>query len=388
MTGKKNSVLIVDDESANISGLTAILSPEYTVYASSDGREAVETAEEFLPDVILLDVLMPGMDGYAVIAALKSSEKTREIPVVFITGLDNAGAEEKGLALGAADYIAKPFNSAIVKLRVQRQLEITNRTHALKERLEKQQAFDLTKIRELEKEAEKIYYDGLTGIYNRRYLDEAMVRVLKSSSRSKSTLSLMMIDIDFFKHYNDTYGHSAGDDCLKTVAGIFSKCLLRSDDFVARYGGEEFVAVLPNTDENGARTIADKLLESVRRRNILHENSAVADHVTVSIGVATGEVVHTQMADDFIKLADKMLYKSKQGGRDRYSFESLRRRLAVESWYLNDGQEQRHPDHRRRKREYQRADGHTEPGIYRLRVKRRTGGHRNGRGIPAGRHPA
>jgi len=132
--GKDNSILIIDDESANISGLTAILSPEYTVYASSDGQEAIETAEEFLPDVILLDVLMPGMDGYEVIAALKSSKKTRDIPVIFITGLDTAGAEEKGLALGAADYITKPFNSAIVKLRVKNQADLVNHVRALNER--------------------------------------------------------------------------------------------------------------------------------------------------------------------------------------------------------------------------------------------------------------
>ena len=144
MPDNKNSILIVDDESSNITALKTILSPEYIVYASSDGHDAIETAEEFLPDVILLDVLMPDMDGYNVISVLKSTEKTRNIPVVFITGLDNSDAEEKGLVLGAADYMPKPFSSAIVKLRVQNQLAITNRTHDLSEHL-RQQAL-MTKI--------------------------------------------------------------------------------------------------------------------------------------------------------------------------------------------------------------------------------------------------
>jgi len=136
-------------------------------------------------------------------------------------------------------------------------------------------------------------------------------------------LSLMMIDIDYFKKYNDTYGHSAGDDCLKIVADTFKRCIPRTDDFVARYGGEEFVAVLPNTDENGARIVANRILKRIREKNILHEKSDAANHVTVSVGVTTGYVEHTHTADDFIRRADEMLYHAKNSGRNRYSFESL-----------------------------------------------------------------
>ena len=145
---KKNSVLIVDDESTNISALKMILSPEYTIYASSDGQDAVETAEEFLPDVILLDVLMPDMDGYDVIIVLKGSNRTRDIPVIFITGLDNSVAEEKGLALGAADYIPKPFSPAIVKLRVRNQVNLVNHVRTLNERtiMLQQRTEKLTKL--------------------------------------------------------------------------------------------------------------------------------------------------------------------------------------------------------------------------------------------------
>ena len=180
-------------------------------------------------------------------------------------------------------------------------------------------------IKWLETEAEKVYYDALTGIYNRRYFDENLNRVIKSLSRSDGTLSLMMIDIDFFKNYNDTYGHSKGDDCLKAVAETLSKSIERSEDFVARYGGEEFSVVLPNTYEKGARIIAEKLLENTRELNIKHEKSKAAKYITVSIGVSTGKVEHSQTADDYIKHADAMLYKSKQSGRNKYTFDILKK---------------------------------------------------------------
>ena len=166
---------------------------------------------------------------------------------------------------------------------------------------------------------DKSYKDALTGIYNRRFLDEHLAQIIKSLSRSGSTLSVLLIDIDFFKKYNDTYGHGIGDDCLRIVANALSKCVIRNEDFVARYGGEEFTVVLPNTDENGARLVANTLLESIRKLNITHEKSDAADCVTISIGGITGNVTHTQKADDYIKGSDKMLYESKQNGRNRYT---------------------------------------------------------------------
>ncbi|MCL2043931.1 MAG: GGDEF domain-containing protein [Treponema sp.] len=178
-------------------------------------------------------------------------------------------------------------------------------------------------IRWLETEAEKVYYDALTCIYNRRYFDENLSRILKLLSRTESTISLMMIDIDFFKKYNDTYGHSEGDVCLKAVANTLSKTLTRGDDFVARYGGEEFAVVLPNTDEAGARFLAGKLLENIQNCKILHENSDIADHVTISIGITTGKTDYTRNPDDYIKRADEMLYASKQNGRNRYTFGAM-----------------------------------------------------------------
>jgi len=162
--------------------------------------------------------------------------------------------------------------------------------------------------------------DQLTGIYNRRYLDGSLKKIIKLYSRTGSSLSLLMIDIDYFKKYNDAYGHDAGDNCLKTVASILAECIIREEDFIARYGGEEFTVILPNTDKSGAQVIAEKLLKKVRECNIPHKASDVADYVTISIGGTTDIVNHLKHGNDFIKVADEALYKSKKEGRNRYTF--------------------------------------------------------------------
>ncbi|MCL1930231.1 MAG: sensor domain-containing diguanylate cyclase [Treponema sp.] len=180
---------------------------------------------------------------------------------------------------------------------------------------------ELRRMKVIFEEMSKI--DPVTGIFNRRYMDDNLKRIIKSLSRSQGTLSLLMIDVDLFKNYNDTYGHSKGDICLKVITEVIKKNLLRADDFVARYGGEEFVVVLPNTGENGARKVADRLLESVRERNITHEASSIASYITISIGATTGFVQHTYTGDDYIKQADKAMYISKKNGRNRYTFLNL-----------------------------------------------------------------
>lgn len=571
---KKNSILVIDDERSNISILRDMLKSDYSVYAATDGQGAIEAANKFVPDIILLDIVMPDMDGYDVIKVLKGNEVTQNIPVIFITGLDNTEAEEKGLSMGAADYITKPFNPTIVKLRVKNQIELIeqfrqqvlmtkishnflsdayidslfadtlravglfmhadqvllykydreNNTlvcqsewvkpeHAMPSRIgnkhtlaepiffdinqsetninfntvdpslitalepfhlnfnnfilkpvfvkgkvcalldfirdekgqkwsendnnlasliadifsgvferdamerqfsiventpdlvlsvtaegvveyvnpavlyvtgyTKQELFtqgldiifkgdmldefknkyiptamrgesvqfeieiyrrdgdkriltvsvfqreknnlgvifrDLTKIRELEEENEKIFFDGLTGIYNRRFFDETIARLIKSLSRSGNLLSLMIVDVDFFKRYNDTYGHSKGDECLRAIADTLRENVPRADDFVARYGGEEFVVVLPYTNESGAVIVAERLIDRINKLNIPHSASDAASHITVSIGITSGIVNHTNTAKDFVNQADTMLYKSKQSGRNKYSF--------------------------------------------------------------------
>jgi len=165
--------------------------------------------------------------------------------------------------------------------------------------------------------------DQLTGIYNRRYLDGYLKKIIRYLSRNVANFSLLMIDIDNFKKYNDTYGHDVGDDCLKTVASALSQCITRDDDFIARYGGEEFVVVLPNTDKNGAQVVAEKMLDKIRECNIPHKASETANYVTVSIGGTTGIAKYFHNGNDYIKCADKALYKSKNNGRNRYTFENF-----------------------------------------------------------------
>ena len=166
----------------------------------------------------------------------------------------------------------------------------------------------------------KANYDALTGINNRRFLENNLRNVMDLLARSDGLLSVLMVDVDFFKKYNDTYGHEQGDVCLKAVAKAMAESIMRTNDFVARYGGEEFVAVLPNTNEDGARLIAEKLLENVRQLNIPHANSAAAQYVTISVGITTGKVAYSQSWEDYLKRADEALYMSKQNGRNKFTY--------------------------------------------------------------------
>ena len=169
----------------------------------------------------------------------------------------------------------------------------------------------------------KVHYDPLTGIYNRRYLDENLDYVMKLLSRTGGNISIFMMDIDFFKKYNDTYGHKQGDECLKAVAKALSDSLTRESDYIARYGGEEFIAVLSNTDEKGASLVAEKMLNNIRALGIPHEKSDIAEYVSISIGATSGTVLYTHNAEDYVKQADKALYSSKQNGRNRFTYLTL-----------------------------------------------------------------
>ena len=295
---KKGSVLIVDDSNGNIIALTDILKSEYTIYAAKNGQKAVELAEEFLPNVILLDIVMPEMDGYETIAMLKSSEKAKDIPVVFITSLNNFEDEEKGLELGAADYISKPFSPAIVKLRVGNQIKMFELLHS---------------IEQLSLE------DQLTGIPNRRSFDRQISREWKRAARDKKLLSILLMDIDKFKVYNDTYGHQQGDIALQSFAKVFDKTLKRPGDFGARWGGEEFIALLPDTDLKSALDIAEQIRKNTEDTEILCADG-LTTKVTVSIGVNTYTPGDSNTIDSLISGADTALYAAKNKGRNRVCY--------------------------------------------------------------------
>ncbi|MDX1361465.1 MAG: diguanylate cyclase, partial [Pseudoalteromonas tetraodonis] len=227
----KAKILIVDDDAHNRIILEKTLSDEHDVYLVTSGEDALEFVKHTQIDLIILDIMMPGMNGYEVLVQLKENSISQAIPIIFISANNRHEDEAKGLELGAMDYIGKPFSAAIVKVRVRNQLLIKQKNDLLEM---------LASI------------DGLTEIPNRRYLDENLEREWRRSKRNHSPLCVLLIDIDHFKRYNDYYGHRAGDECLKTVAKTLATQCERGGDFIARYGGEEFVAVLPETNQQGA----------------------------------------------------------------------------------------------------------------------------------------
>ena len=298
---KKYSVLIVDDECDNIKVLSQILSLEYTVQVEIDGSNAINTAIKLSPDVILLDIIMPEMDGYSIIEILKSSDETKDIPVIFISGLSNFKSEEKGLVLGAADYISKPFSPEIVKLRVGNQIKM----------LEQQRVNERLSMT-----------DQLTDLPNRRSFDARFDSELKRTARERTPLSILLIDLDGFKNYNDTYGHQQGDIALKSFAAAFAKTLKRPTDFPARWGGEEFVALLSNTDSEGAIIIAEKIRRNIEYLTVPCGTDTDATNwagakITVSIGVNTWKHGDSFSKDELISGADSALYTAKRTGRNK-----------------------------------------------------------------------
>jgi len=232
--------------------------------------------------------------------------------------LDDALAHIKAVHSGApvcTELFEKVVDEYKLLLRQHRKLiKITDKASTNMITGQKEQINELTSI---------VHYDALTGIYNRRFMEENLKRIIKLISRSGGVLSVLIMDIDYFKKYNDNYGHSRGDVCLKDVAETIALTLSRTEDFVARYGGEEFVVVLPNADSKGARMIAEKIIENILIRNIPHEKNDVANCVTVSIGITTGNMQHGQTGDDYIKRADEALYMSKNNGRNQYTYLDL-----------------------------------------------------------------
>lgn len=293
---ERQKVLVVDDSEANIQLLSEFLSPICSVFFAMNGEEAIRLADTLRPDIILLDVMMPGMDGYEVCRRIKANDSLKDIPIIFVTAMNDDDDEAKGLELGAIDYISKPINPAVVKARVKNHLEL-KRYRDLLERIS--------------------LIDGLTGIPNRREFDIHLEEEWRRAGRNGEVISLIMIDIDFFKNYNDHYGHLAGDDCLRKVAKALVSTMKRPGDMVARYGGEEFACILPDTDTQGALNVAELLLNSVSALKIPHTASTVADHVTVSVGVATKRPDSESLYDDLIREADRMLYNAKNQGRNR-----------------------------------------------------------------------
>ncbi|MGJ3258076.1 MAG: diguanylate cyclase domain-containing protein [Rhodospirillales bacterium] len=291
-------ILIVDDEPLNIEVMSGALEELGDIMFATGGEEALKLALSEKPDIIILDIMMPGIDGYETCRRLKDNPETEAIPVIFATAMTDEANEAKGFEMGAVDYVTKPVVQPVVAARVKNQLQLKRYRDYL----------------------ETIaFVDGLTGIPNRRSFDQHIRSEWQRGIRSGSELSLLLIDIDHFKQYNDTYGHQAGDACLTLVAKALSSSVHRPGDQVARYGGEEFVCVLPSTNLEGAELIGETLREAVNFLKIPHKSSSVCGHVTISVGGASVQLDQKQEIGDLISTADANLYKSKSEGRDRVS---------------------------------------------------------------------
>ena len=300
MTNKQR-ILIVDDEKFNRQILSELLLPDYEVFLAKDGEQAIVCARAMPPpDLILLDVIMPGMDGYEVLQQLRADERTSDIPVIFVTGLTEEEDETKGLNMGAVDYVLKPFRSAVVRARVRNHMNY------------------VWQRKQLERDA---FIDGLTGIPNRRRFDQAMDIEWRRANRHGMKLSLAMVDVDFFKQYNDTYGHGAGDEVLRQIAKAMMQVINRSGELVARYGGEEFALLLPEIEPEEAVQIAERIRCAVEKLALRHEKSSTAPFVTISVGgVSLMPSINSTIAE-ILASADNQLYLAKGAGRNAVSWE-------------------------------------------------------------------
>ncbi|WP_174874720.1 GGDEF domain-containing response regulator [Vogesella oryzae] len=317
---KRPRLLLVDDDTNVIHLMAKTLLPLGQVQFATSGEDALRLAREDVPDLILLDAEMPGMSGFQVCEEMKHDPLLSDVPVIFVTSHSEESMEATGLALGAADFITKPIRPAILAARVNNHLSFKLARDQLK-RL--------------------AFLDGLTGVANRRVFDETLPKEWARSQRKQQPLSVMMVDVDHFKAYNDCYGHLQGDSALRSVAQVLAATVKRPADLVARYGGEEFVVLLPETALEGAQQLAADMLQAVAQLALPHQASSVASHVTVSIGCASLGPCAASLSDEIVAIpfdisdepagvgvsllqaADAALYDAKGTGRARSVFYAL-----------------------------------------------------------------
>jgi diguanylate cyclase (GGDEF)-like protein len=307
-----SDILLVDDDPDAIKLLRRILSDTGHLRFATSGEDALRLAREAVPDLMLLDAEMPGMSGFQVFDALQAEPRLVDVAVIFVTGLSEAAFAVSALEKGAADYITKPVNAALVLARVRTQLRAKRLTDELRR---------------------TATTDSLTGVASRRQFDESYRHEWLQARRTGDPVALLLVDVDHFKLYNDRYGHQQGDVCLRKVAQALVSASLRHADHVARYGGEEFVLLLPQTPRRGAEHIAHRILDAIDALSIPHEASPTARKVTVSVGIGcldassgcwgnpvadsqlTGPLRARFTAGDLVLAADKALYAAKFAGR-------------------------------------------------------------------------
>lgn len=303
-----HSILLVDDNPGMIQLMARMLEGQGQLRFATSGEAALKQLQQSVPDLVLLDAQMPGMNGFELCAAMQADPALVDVPVIFVTSHNDQASELKGLALGAVDFIAKPISEPLLRARVKTQLRVKHLTDQLRK---------------------MATVDALTGLLNRRGLDDALAREWLLAARQGTPLSLLMVDVDHFKLFNDCYGHLVGDDCLRKVAAALREGCMRPADLVTRFGGEEFAVVLPGTPLAGAQHLASHLLQQVSRLMIGHRDSPTAKHITISIGISTwqpqdrsgaGELGADRpgwCAAQLVKAADTALYRAKVAGRHR-----------------------------------------------------------------------
>jgi diguanylate cyclase (GGDEF)-like protein len=309
-----DAILLIDDDPGALQLLGKILAGVGNILFATSAADALRIAQGTPPVVILLDAEMPGTSGFTLLEVLKADPVLSDVPVIFVTGHGEADFEVSALDMGAADFIRKPFRSSVVLARVKTQLNLKRMTDALRR---------------------DTLTDSLTGIANRRQFDGSLEREWLCARRDAKPLSLLMIDVDHFKLFNDRYGHAKGDSCLRNIAAALAATCRRPSDLAARCGGEEFMILLPMTPREGAWHMADRLLDAVRKLDIAHEDSPASRKVTVSIGIACYDAAsdcwqaeprelrfardstHHHSGSDLLLAADRAVYSAKRAGRDR-----------------------------------------------------------------------
>ena len=289
-------ILIVEDGELSQKVLVDTLQGTYNVRVVSTGKETMQMVKQFRPHLILLDIILPDTNGFVVLKELKGTQSTQNIPIIVITGLDNDKDEEKALCLGAVDYVRKPFNKVLVNARVKIHIKIV------------EQLLTIEKLS---------FYDALTGLANRRKFDYHMEYEWQRALRKKTTIGLLLMDLDNFKNYNDTYGHRQGDIMLKSVAGVLKKTLNQATVLPCRWGGEEFAVLVPETSLEQLSLIAEKIRSTIEAMEVPWNNSDGITRITASISAISAIPYQREQLEGFLESADRLLYQAKKEGRNR-----------------------------------------------------------------------
>lgn len=308
------TVLVVDDQPANIQIIYQLLKDDYEILMATSGQQAIAVCREHNPDLILMDVMMPGINGWETCKILKRDPDIATIPVIFVTALTSQEDENACWDAGAVDFLQKPLNANTLKHRVQVHLTLKHQSDLLRS---------------------LAYVDGLTGVSSRRHFDQYMERQLGHAFRKQESLAILLIDIDFFKQYNDHYGHLAGDDCLRQVARCLKQSCRRSADMVARYGGEEFILVLPDTDLAGLTHIATRIKQCLAQEAIQHTDSPTSLLTASAGGAVCKPDTQPCHSEAMLALADSMLYQAKAAGRNQSRMGIVGDKLQTDSLFIH-----------------------------------------------------